>query len=264
MFGAIVGDIIGSTYEWNNAKREDFELFPPGSRYTDDTVLTCATADAILQKVDYGEKYREYFNRHQIAGYGANFMRWAFRKEPKPYNSYGNGSAMRVSPVAYAFNDLEIVIEEAKNSAQVTHNHPEGIKGAQATAASIFLARKGLSKEEIKSFIVERFCYNLDFDLLSLNQTYKYDISCQGSVPQAIFCFLQSNNYEDAIRKAIFIGGDSDTIACITGSIAEAYYQGVPTWILDNVLPLLAQSIKGTMNVFYQKYNVPLTKRLSP
>lgn len=251
MLGAIAGDIIGSIYEFRNIKTEEFELFYSNlNRFTDDTVLTCATAEAICKGKDYGETYKEYFRMYPARGYGGKFIKWAIQKDSGPYNSYGNGSAMRISPVAYAFDDLEQVLSEAKKSAEVTHNHPEGIKGAQATACAIFLARKGKSKEDIKKEIETRFGYNLDFDLAQLRKTYTFDVTCQGSVPQAIYCFLISNGFEDAIRKAISIGGDSDTIACITGSIAEPFYGGVP----DNIEKEIFSRMDIRLFEIYQKF----------
>lgn len=252
MLGAITGDIVGSVFEFDNVKDEAFPLFSEKSRFTDDSVLTCAVADALLSASSYKDKLKEYFLLYPKAGFGASFMRWGFSKEPKPYNSYGNGSAMRVSPVAYVFNDLELVLSEAKKSAEVTHNHTEGIKGAQAVAGSIFLARNGKTKEEIKSFFQERFGYMLDFDLVKLRKNYQYDITCQGTVPQAIFCFLISNDFEDAIRKAVSIGGDSDTVACITGSIAEAYYKGIPEAIKSEVLARLDDRLRDVVKKFSQ------------
>ena len=254
MLGAIAGDIIGSVYEFHNTRQADFPLFSTDSRFTDDTVLTCAIADALLSGVSYQDKLKEYFLLFPNAGYGAQFMRWCFQKDAKPYNSYGNGSAMRVSPVAYAFNKIELILEEAKKSAEVSHNHPEGIKGAQAVAVSIFLARSGASKKEIKAFVQDNFSYVLDFDLDELQENYKYDMTCQGSVPQAIFCFLESNNYEDAIRKAVSIGGDSDTIACISGGIAEAFYKEVPEQIKEKVFKILDQRLIKVINDFNDKY----------
>jgi len=255
MLGAIAGDIIGSVYEHNNTKSEDFELFYGRiSRFTDDTVLTCAVADSILSGSPYREKFIEYYHLYPVKGYGSNFQKWAHNRETEPYNSYGNGSAMRVCPVAYAYNDLDSVLEEAKRSAEPTHNHPEGVKGAQAVASAIFLTRTGKSKEEIKEYIEKQFEYNLDFDLADLKKSYKFDVTCQGSVPQAIFAFLISKDFEDAIRKAVSIGGDSDTIACITGSIAEAFYGGVPESIKKEVLARLDERLRRVVDDFSNKH----------
>jgi len=255
MLGAIAGDIIGSIYEFHNIKSESFELFYKViSKFTDDTVLTCAIADSIISRVSYAEKLIEYYHLYPGRGYGGSFGNWARKGGGPAYNSYGNGSAMRVSPVAYAFNDLNRVLEEAKRSADVTHNHSEGIKGAQAVAAAIFLARTGKSKSEIKKYIEKQFGYDLDFDLDNLKKNYTFNVTCQGSVPQAIFAFLISKDFEDAIRKAVSIGGDSDTIACITGSIAEAFYGGVPEGIKKEVYARLDERLRTIVGEFSKKY----------
>jgi ADP-ribosylglycohydrolase len=229
MIGAIAGDIIGSVYESTNFKPEfNFPLFSNDSKFTDDTVLTVALADSILNSVDYKIKVREYVKLYPNCPYGGSFIRWAFGSSNKPYNSWGNGSAMRVSPVGWAYNDIETILEEAQKSAEITHNHPEGIKGAQATALAIFLSRQNAAKQEIKKEIETRFGYNLDLEIEDLRENYSFNESCQETVPQAIYTFLVSDSFEDSIRKAIYIGGDSDTLACINGSIAEAFYKGVP------------------------------------
>lgn len=256
MIGAIAGDIIGSIYEWHNIKTTDFPLFAENCTFTDDTVLTVAIADAILTGSDYGEKLKEYFKFYPGRGYGSHFAKWAASDSTKPYYSMGNGSAMRVSPVGYAFNTLKEVLDEAQKSAAPTHNHPEGIKGAQAIASLIFLARMGASKEEMKTYIEDNFAYNLNEPLDQIRIYYKHDETCPGSVPQAIRAFLESNDYEDAIRKAISIGGDSDTIACITGGIAEAYYKKLPQFIIDKVNQILDQRLKNIVDQFNQKFGV--------
>jgi ADP-ribosylglycohydrolase len=216
ILGAFAGDIIGSSYEFDNVKTTDFELFPKGTFFTDDSVLTAATMDVLLYGLDYTETYQELGQLYPHRGYGGNFKKWIASKNPKPYNSWGNGSAMRVSPVGWFCNSIDAVLAEAKKSAEVTHNHPEGIKGAQAVAAAVYLARTGKSKNEIKQFIADRFGYNLDRTIAEIRPDYKFDVSCQGSVPQAIIAFLESDNFENAVRLAVSIGGDSDTIACIT------------------------------------------------
>ena len=254
MIGAIAGDIIGSVYERHNIKRMDFPLFDQGCTFTDDTVLTVAVADAILTGSSYGDKLKEYFRYYPNAGYGPGFRRWAASRRITPYYSQGNGSAMRVSPVGFAFDTLEQVLEQAKKSAEVTHNHPEGIKGAQATASSIFLARRGATKEEIKTYVENNFKYDLNESLDQIRLYYKHDQTCPGSVPQAITAFLESNDYEDAIRKAISIGGDSDTIACITGGIAEAFYKRVPDQIRNKVFQILGEELKKVVQEFSEKY----------
>ena len=256
MLGAIAGDIIGSVYEGHNIKTTDFPLFDERCTFTDDTVLTAAIADAILTGSDYGEKLKEYFKLYPGRGYGAHFRKWAAHSSTKPYYSMGNGSAMRVSPIGFAFNRLDKVLREAQKSAEPTHNHPEGIKGAQATASSIFLARGGAGKEEIKTYIENNFAYDLNEPLDQIRNYYKFDETCPGSVPQAIRAFLESNNYEDAIRKAISIGGDSDTIACITGGIAEAYYKKVPNAIIERVKRILDQRLNKIVSKFTIKYGL--------
>lgn len=255
LIGAITGDIIGSVYEFDFTKPEyEFVLFSNESRFTDDTVLTVALADSILSKVEYQIKLSEYYHLYPHCSYGSRFHLWAARKEQQPYDSWGNGSAMRVSPVGWAYNDLETVLLKAQESAEVTHNSPEGIKGAQVTAATIFLARTKNSKKEIKEFVEKNFGYNLDFDLEDLRKNYRFNESCQDTVPQAIYTFLISDNFEDSIRKAIYIGGDSDTLACINGSIAEAFYGGVPKNISDEVYKRLNNSLLSVVNNFAAKF----------
>jgi ADP-ribosylglycohydrolase len=255
MLGAIAGDIIGSVYESNPIKTIDFPLFSRGSSFTDDTVLTVALADCILHGADYTAKLKEYFSLYPRAGYGGMFYHWASSNESRPYNSFGNGSAMRVSPAGYAFDTLEETLEQAERSAAVTHNHPEGIKGAQATAAAIFLARQGRDKVDIKEFVEAEFAYDLSEPLHSIRQWYHFDVTCQGSIPQAIIAFLESESYESAVRNAISLGGDSDTQACITGGIAQAFYGGVPRDITDKVLELLDDRLREItvkfMDMFY-------------
>lgn len=257
MLGAIAGDIIGSIYEGRNFKSKDFPLFQERNHFTDDTVLTVAVADAILNNGDYCQNLKTYYRRYYYAGYGGNFRKWGESESNEPYNSWANGSAMRVSPVGAAFNDLETVLTEAKKSAEVTHNHPEGIKGAQATAAAIFLARTGKSKDEIKSYIENTFGYNLNQTLNEIRPHYRFDVSCQGSVPEAIIAFLESTDFEDAIRNAISIGGDSDTIACICGGISQAFY-GLPEPIAKRALAYLDEDLQKVILEFNTRFNVAL------
>ena len=255
MLGAIAGDIIGSVYEFDNFKPEiDFQLFKETSEFTDDTVLTTALVDSILTGIDYKIKIKEYARLYSNCSYGSSFVRWAFGSNNKPYNSWGNGSAMRVSPVGWAFNDIETVLLKAKESAEITHNHPEGIKGAQATALAIYLSRQNKTKDEIKSEIEKIFGYNLDLDLENLREHYTFNESCQGTVPQAIYTFLISENFEDSIRKAIYIGGDSDTLACINGAIAEAFYKGVPEEIKKMVFKKLDALLTRVVEEFSDKF----------
>nr|VFK14992.1 MAG: ADP-ribosylglycohydrolase [Candidatus Kentron sp. LFY] len=256
MLGAIAGDIIGSVYEydWNNIKTKAFELFSEASFFTDDSVLTIALADAIIGKNDYGQVMRRYYRRYPHAGYGGSFHQWAATPGSGPYNSWGNGSAMRTSPVGHAFDTLDEVLSKAEYYAAFTHNHREGIKGAQASAASVFLARKGASREEIRGFIEERFGYDLSRTLDEIRPDYRFDESCQGTVPQALTAFMESRDFEDAIRNAISIGGDSDTLACITGGIAEAFYGGVPEPIREAAMEILDEDLRTVVAAFYREY----------
>src|SRR5437763_3972668 len=215
MLGAIAGDVIGSVHEHLATKSTDFELFAPAARFTDDTVLTVAVADCLLHGRDDVAAFHQYFNDYPNAGYGFRFFQWASAGSREPYNSYGNGSAMRVSAVGHAFNSLDLVLRHAAQSAEVTHNHPEGVKGAQATAAAIFMARQGDTKSAMKTALQEMFGYDLTPRLDDIRPSYSFDESCQGTVPQAIVAFLESTGYEDAVRKAISLGGDADTLACI-------------------------------------------------
>jgi ADP-ribosylglycohydrolase len=239
MLGAIAGDVIGSVHERARTKTKDFPLFTPDCTFTDDTVLTVAVADCLLHGRGYVDAFHDYFHAYPSAGYGGTFMLWAGSRRREPYNSWGNGSAMRVSPVAYTTATLEEVLEEAKRSAEVTHNHEQGIRGAQATAAAVFLARTGSSKEQIRRYTEEAFGYFLDESLDELRPTYEFDVSCQWSVPQSIIAFLESTGFEDAVRNAISLGGDADTMACIAGAIAEAFYGGVPPQIAEPILAVV-------------------------
>ena len=254
MIGAIAGDIIGSVFERHNIKRMDFPLFDPWCHFTDDTVLTVAVADAIMTGDPYGEKLKEYYRYYPRAGYGGHFKKWAASEDTRPYFSLGNGSAMRVSPVGFAFDTLPEVLEQAKRSAEVTHNHPEGIKGAQAVAVAVFLARTGNGKGEIKLYIERTFDYDLSEPLDVIRQSYRFDMTCPGSAPQAITAFLESNDFEDTIRKAVSIGGDSDTIACMAGGIAQAYYKGVPREIRDKARSILDERLNRVVAEFTSIY----------
>jgi len=217
-------------------------------------VHTIALADSILNNINYIDKLKEYTRAYPNAGYGKAFQGWAFSEARDPYNSWGNGAAMRVSPVGFAYSNLDEVLEKAKESAEVTHNHPEGIKGAQSTASSIFLAKNGKTKDEIKLFIETQFGYNLNFTLDEIRPNYRFDVSCQGSVPQAIKAFLESESYEQSIRLAISIGGDSDTIACINGGIAQAFYGGVPEKIKRKIPKFLDDNLNEVVIKFCTKY----------
>lgn len=252
--GAVAGDIIGSIYEWNATKKTDFYLFTPFSKYTDDTVMTVANADWLNTGDSLLGIMQDYGNRFPHAGYGGMFRSWLREDDPKPYNSFGNGSAMRVSPVGWVFNTLEETLEAAKTSAEITHNHPEGIKGAQATAACIFMARTGKSKEEIKEYIELTFGYDLSRTCDEIRPNYKFDVTCQGSVPESIIAFLESTDFENALRLAISLGGDADTMGAITGGIAEAYYGDVPVHIRKEVLKRLPNDFIEVLQKFYCKY----------
>ena len=251
MLGAIVGDIVGSIYEFNNHRSKDFPLFGEDCKFTDDTVLTIAVADCLMNNGNYNEYIKNYARKYTGRGYGGRFRQWISSESMEPYNSWGNGSAMRVSAVGFAYNDLEAVMNEAKRSAEVTHNHPEGIKGAQATAVAIFMARKGQSKEQIKAAIAQSFGYDLNRTVDEIRPTYVFNESCQETVPEAIIAFLESKDFEDAIRNAISLGGDSDTLACITGGIAEAFYGGVPEDIAKNALSYLDSNMREVVEKFY-------------
>jgi ADP-ribosylglycohydrolase len=255
MLGAIAGDIIGSVYETRPIKTPHFHpLFDPHARPTDDTVLTVALADSILSGVAYVDKLKEYFHRYPHAGYGGSFARWAQSLSRRPYHSFGNGSAMRVSPVGHAHDTLDEVLCHAELSAAVTHSHPEGIKGAQATAAAVFLARTGSTKEQIHEYIEQAFGYDLTRSLDAIRPEYAFDVTCQGTVPEAIIAFLESTGYEDAVRKAISLGGDSDTLACITGGIAEAFYGGVSAEIEAEVASRLNEHLWDIVDTFTSRY----------
>jgi ADP-ribosylglycohydrolase len=257
MLGAIAGDIIGSRFEHHNIRTKEFSLFDGRCRFTDDTVHTVALADALLTGSDYALLLKEYSRLYPDAGYGSSFWAWASGPSLEPYGSFGNGSAMRVSPVGWYFGDLETVLAEARKSAEVTHNHPEGIKGAQAVAAAIFLGRQKADKAFIRRYIEKYFAYDLARRLDNIRPTYRFDVTCQGSVPEAIIAFLESTDYEDAVRNVISIGGDSDTLACITGSIAEAHYGGVPAAIAEKVWTYLDGRLTGVVRRFLQDTNLP-------
>lgn len=254
MLGAVAGDIIGSVHEFRQEKRMDFPLFVEGSRFTDDTVLTVAVADCLLTDSPYVEKFHEYTRGYPDRCYGLRFWRWVESGSRAPYNSWGNGSAMRVSPVGFARPTLEQVLGEAKRSAEVTHDHPEGVRGAQATAASVFLARQGESKGKIRQFIQARFAYDLNRTIEDIRPTYAFNESCQGTVPEAIIAFLDSSDYEETVRLAISLGGDADTLACIAGGIAEAFYGGVPEDIAEPAMARLDDRLRDVVLRFSECY----------
>lgn len=256
LLGAVAGDVIGSVYEHYRTKRMDFPLFPEGSRFTDDTVMTVANADWLLYGGDLARIMQRYGNRYPHAGYGGMFRKWLTEENPQPYRSFGNGSAMRVSPVGWAFDSLEETLEAASRSASVTHNHPEGIKGAQAVAACIFLARHNEAKQEIKAFVEQAFGYDLARTCDEIRPSYRFDSRCQGSVPESILAFLESTDYESAVRLAVSLGGDADTMGAIAGSIAEAYYGGVPEPIRQETLKRIPDEFTEVLKLFSERFVV--------
>jgi ADP-ribosylglycohydrolase len=258
VIGAIAGDIIGSVHEGSIRKSKDFPLFISRSRFTDDTVLTVAVANAIRLGNDYGPTLRRWGRLYPDAGYGGWFHEWLFNGDPRPYNSYGNGSAMRVSAIGWAINDLDTVVLEGGKSAEVTHNHPEGMKGAQAVAAAVFLARTSHTKGQISDFLLGRFGYDCSLSLDALRRTAGFDVTCQGTVPAAVTAFLESQDFEDAVRNAVSLGGDADTLACIAGAVAEAFYGGVPARIQLEVMRRLDDPIRDEVLAFAESYGIPL------
>ncbi|HMA85621.1 MAG TPA: ADP-ribosylglycohydrolase family protein [Desulfosalsimonadaceae bacterium] len=258
MLGAIAGDIIGSVYEHRPIKTTDFPLFQSKSRFTDDTVLTVAVADAIIKKNDYQSALKTYGRAYPDAGFGMLFFNWLFSADSQPYNSFGNGSAMRVSPVGFAFDTREEVLAEAEKCAAMTHNHPQGIAGAQAVALAVWMAWQDASKNEIKQEIETRFGYDLNRRLDDIRPGYSFDVTCQGSVPEALIAFYESEDLEDAIRKAISLGGDSDTLGCITGGIAQAYYKKIPEDIISKVYARLPEPFVPVIEDFNRRFHIQL------
>ena len=256
MLGAIAGDIIGSIHEYSATKSKDFPLFAGGSTFTDDTVLTVAVADWILSGQDLVDLFHGYFEAFPQQGYGGGFYSWARNRRREPYYSFGNGPAMRVSPVGFAFETLDEVLAWAERSAAVTHNHPEGIRGAQATAAAIYWARRGQEKKHIRENLQARFGYDLSAGIDDLRPAYEFDETCQGTVPAAVAAFLDSSDYEDAIRNAISLGGDADTLACITGGIAEAFYGGVPEDLAARAMSLLDARLLTVVERFRERFGL--------
>lgn len=255
LIGAICGDVIGSWYEFCSTKRIDFELFTDQSRFTDDTVCSIAIADALMNGNDYVGKLKYWCQKYPKAGYGGNFNWWFRQDAPQPYNSWGNGSAMRVSAIGAFAKSMDETLVLAEESAAVSHNHPEGVKGAQATALAINMALRGCSKEEIKSQIEAHFGYDLNRKYADIQPRYTFDVSCQGSVPEAIIAFLESSDYESAIRMAVAYGGDADTQAAIAGGIAAAYYGVIPNYILKECFCRLPLDIKEIICQFNQVCN---------
>ena len=259
MLGAVVGDVIGSPFEQTNVKSTTFRLFDRGAQCTDDSILTVATADALLRDRDYRKAYQDYFHRFPNAGYGGNFVVWANRRESHPYHSWGNGSAMRSSPVGWAYDTLSDVLDEAERTAAVTHDHPDGITGAQAVAACVFLARTEHDRARIREFVHDGCQYPLDRTLDQIRPAYEFNASCKGTVPVAVQAFLESTDFESAVRLAVSVGGDSDTIACIAGAIAHAYYGGIPKHLLEPVLEIyMSPDLVNVALTFCEQFHVPL------
>ena len=255
MLGALVGDIIGSVYERRNTKSTDFELFTPWSRFTDDSVMTLAVAKWLIEDKEHTKHHlircmQELGRRYPRAGYGGGFKRWLYEDNPLPYNSWGNGSGMRVSPVGLYAQTLEDALSLAEISASVSHNHPEGVKGAQAIAASVFLCRQGKTKAEIKDYVEGAFGYDLNRTTDEIRPTYRFDVSCQGSVPEAIIAFLEGNSFEEVIRLAISLGGDSDTIGCMAGAIAACMFP-IPGAIAERCNTMLTDDLREINNKFF-------------
>ncbi|MCI8596462.1 MAG: ADP-ribosylglycohydrolase [Clostridia bacterium] len=260
MLGAIIGDIVGSRFEWQNHRSKDFELLTHKCFFTDDSIMSLALCKALMQSkygyTDLQEQavkcMREVGQPYPNAGYGGNFYEWMYSEDPQPYNSFGNGAAMRVSGCGYVANSIEEVKSLSKAVTEVTHNHPEGLKGAEAVSVAVYLARIGWNILEIRDFIVKNY-YRIGFTLNSIRETYQFNETCQDTVPQALEAFFESTDFEDAIRNAISIGGDSDTIAAITGAVAEAYY-GIPTGIRKHALTFLDERLLAILVEFENKY----------
>ena len=269
MLGALAGDIIGSPYEFYNTKSMDFELFTEWTKFTDDSVMTLAVAKWLIEDAEHSARHlircmQELGRRYPRAGYGGNFSCWLRQENPQPYNSWGNGAGMRVSPVGLYAKTLDDALVLAEISASVSHNHPEGIKGAQAIAASVFLCKDGKSKQEIKEYVEETFGYNLSRTIDDIRPNYYFDVSCQGSVPEAIIAFLEGNSFEEVIRLAISIGGDSDTIGCMAGAIAACRYP-IPDDIAKRCDSLLTEDLRDIKDRFCDFINKrsPYIKKLT-
>lgn len=239
MLGAIIGDYVGSIYEMNNIRSTDFPFFSDSCTFTDDSMMTIAIAEALLTDRDYANSLKKYARAYPKAGYGSRFLNWAMQKDAPAYNSLANGSAMRVSPVGWMAKSLEEALQLARDTALPTHNHPEGVLGAQVVAGCIFLLRQGKSKDEIRAW-VEEMGYSMNLSIAELQKSYKFDVSCRGSIPQAIQAFMEAADFESAIRLGISIGGDSDTIASIAGALAEVVYP-IPRCMIERVRDKLRQ-----------------------
>ncbi len=256
MLGAIAGDILGSIHEFHPIKTKNFDLLNSECVFTDDTVMTAAVADSLMNKIPYVESLQMWGRKYPRAGYGGWFSKWIDSDFPKPYNSFGNGSAMRCSSVGWLFEDEGSVLEEAKKSAEVTHNHPEGIKGAQAVALGVMLCRQGSTKLEIQEKLEDLFDYDLSQTMEQVKFNYSFDVTCQGPVPQAITAFLESEDFEDAIKNAISLGGDADTQACIAGALAEAFYMKIPDQIKEFVLTRITPDILDVLHQLHVRTKI--------
>ncbi len=256
MLGAIAGDILGSIHEFHPIKIKNFDLLNSECVFTDDTVMTAAVADSLMNKIPYVESLQMWGRKYPRAGYGGWFSKWIDSDFPKPYNSFGNGSAMRCSSVGWLFEDEGSVLEEAKKSAEVTHNHPEGIKGAQAVALGVMQCRQGRTKLEIQEKLEDLFDYDLSQTMEQVKFNYSFDVTCQGSVPQAITAFLESEDFEDAIKNAISLGGDADTQACIAGALAEAFYMKIPDQIKEFVLTRITPDILDVLHQLHVRTKI--------
>ncbi|MDO9225172.1 MAG: ADP-ribosylglycohydrolase family protein [Pseudomonadota bacterium] len=251
MLGAIFGDIVGSVYEWNNVKTKDFQpLVAPRAFFTDDTVLTIAVADALLNDRPPAEAFKDWGRRYPNVSWGGRFARWLFSDETAPYGSFGNGAAMRVSPAGLLGRDLAEVVRFSDHVTAATHDHPEGLKGAAATATAIFLARQGAGADDLRAAVIETYGYDLTATVDAIRPGYRFDETCQGSVPQALICALEATDFEDAIRNAISIGGDSDTVAAICGGVAEARF-GVPEALAEAAWSRLPADMRRVMKALY-------------
>ena len=254
MLGAVAGDIIGSVYEFRNTKSTQFDLFTPWTRFTDDSVMTLAVAKWLIEDKRHSISHlircmQMLGNKYPRAGYGESFGFWLRQEDPQPYNSWGNGAGMRVSPVGLYAKSIDEALKLAELTASVSHNHPEGIKGAQAVAASVFLCKEGKPKQEIRRYVEDTFGYNLNRMIAEIRPNYCFDVSCQGSVPEAIIAFLEGNSFEEVIRLAISLGGDSDTIACMAGAIAACCYE-IPQEIAEKCDGLLTKDLKTIKDDF--------------
>jgi ADP-ribosylglycohydrolase len=254
MLGAIAGDMIGVPWEALGEKRYDFPLFTEFSRFSDDTAMTLAVAHALLERRDYAATMREFGRRYPAIGYGGHFERWIYDDSMGPYNSYGNGGAMRAGPIGYVARSGDEAVAEAERCAAPTHNHPEGIKGAQAVALAVFLARSGATKAEIRREIAIRIGYDLDRSVTGIRPAYTFDVAAERSVPEALICFLDAPDFEGAVRNAVSLGGDADTMACIAGAIAEAHWGEVPEPIALEVRNRLPAELLDVLERFYARF----------